>query len=201
LKAKLNILFFIAAFVYLLSILLNISLLQILTKPIPVLCLILMIKANDPLKKLMSIAFIFCLLGDIFLLDKDYFLFGLGSFLIGHIFFILAFIKKNSQLKFNLFMPYLIYGSVAFIFLFPYLKSMTYPVLAYVTVIMSMLWRANAQLGVSVGSKLAFYGALLFGISDSILAFNMFYMPFIYASYLIMITYWGAQYYLYKSIE
>ena len=39
------------------------------------------------------IALVFCLVGDVFLLDDDMFIYGLGSFLIGHLFFTIAIIS------------------------------------------------------------------------------------------------------------
>ncbi|MBT3542361.1 MAG: hypothetical protein HOK87_02700 [Flavobacteriaceae bacterium] len=41
-----------------------------------------------------GIGLFFCLIGDVFLLFPNFFVFGLGSFLIGHLLFIRAFVKE-----------------------------------------------------------------------------------------------------------
>jgi len=67
-------------------------------KPIPLLLLTLQIyrSSDDPLhrqtKYWMIFAFLLCSLGDYFIEFRSYFLQGLGSFLIGHIFFYIYFL-------------------------------------------------------------------------------------------------------------
>jgi uncharacterized membrane protein YhhN len=79
---------------------------------------------------------------------------------------------------------------------------MKIPVTIYALVISIMLlmsikaffeWKKPANL-------LVLIGALLFVISDSILAINKFYTILPFSSFLIMSTYLGAQYFIVKAI-
>lgn len=69
------------------------------------------------------------------------------------------------------------------------------PVMIYVTVISLMLWSA-----MMTGSVWAMIGSLLFVISDSILAWNMFIEDIPDAGVLIMTTYYAAQFMIARSI-
>ena len=72
--------------------------------------------------------------------------------------------------------------------------EMMLPVGIYVTVIAVMLWRAAATFVQGDGSgRWALVGAVVFAISDSLLAVNRFIDPFVGAAYLVMVTYWGGQ--------
>ena len=72
------------------------SLLYNIFKPfttVLVILLVLLAKGSDiRFKRALISALCFCLLGDILLLKNDYFVFGLGAFLIGHLLFAKAFI-------------------------------------------------------------------------------------------------------------
>jgi uncharacterized membrane protein YhhN len=79
---------------------------------------------------------------------------------------------------------------------------MKIPVSLYAFVISTMLlmsikayfeWKKPANL-------LVLIGAVLFVVSDSILAINKFYTPLPMSSFLIMSTYLGAQFFIVKSV-
>ncbi|WP_376773878.1 lysoplasmalogenase family protein [Paenibacillus phytorum] len=70
------------------------------------------------------------------------------------------------------------------------------PVLVYVVVISIMIWSA-----VISRSWIAIAGAIIFFMSDSLLAWNMFVTSVSWASYGVMISYYLAQFLLAKSIE
>ncbi len=82
---------------------------------------------------------------------------------------------------------------VVYWLLYPGLGNMAHPVLIYIIVILTMCWRAFAQTDFNKYAVYALAGALLFVVSDSLIAFNKFYVELEFARYLIMLTYWAAQ--------
>jgi uncharacterized membrane protein YhhN len=145
--------------------------------------------------KLIGIGLLFSGVGNIILeLDRSgYFTYGLGAFLIAHIFYISAFINepelKRTRSLISLFM--LAYCFVIGYFLIPNLGDMIVPVTAYLCVILAM------GISASIGSSnhyLVVVGACFFILSDSIIAINRFLEPISYSSFWIMITYYPAQF-------
>lgn len=126
---------------------------------------------------------IFCMLGDIFLIfvnSKKLFMAGLASFLIGHIFYGIAFftISIPGVLTLVVAIVVITVSSTIFVKLLPYLGKMTIPVIAYVVIITIMVIGAatlmgDKQLG-SIGRSLAFCGAILFYCSDMFVARQRF---------------------------
>ena len=140
---------------------------------------------------LIIIGLIFCMIGDYTL---QWFLFGLTSFLIGHIFYIFAFASTNERKlptwakvalsAYGVIMGAWIAGTV-----FTSGETvLAVAVVAYIFVIFMMGWTS-----IRTGSKLALIGALLFISSDSYLAINKFVMPLPYSHEVIMLTYYSAQ--------
>lgn len=78
------------------------------------------------------------------------------------------------------------------------LGEMLIPVIFYIIVILLMAITAFLrQVKVSkISFVLVFLGAILFVISDSILALNKFYMPLSFSSISIMFSYALAQYFI-----
>jgi uncharacterized membrane protein YhhN len=158
-------------------------------------------------KVLANLAFFFCFLGDFFLLnyaDNAYFILGLSSFLIAHIFFIVFFfrLKKFSD-KYRFFIfagSLLIFGYIGFL-LFLIWPGVTrqyiqIPVTVYAIVLGMMLLTAVYSINNKSIKRLAknyfIPGALLFVISDSMLALNKFAISFKYGDIIVMVTYAGA---------
>jgi alkenylglycerophosphocholine/alkenylglycerophosphoethanolamine hydrolase len=72
------------------------------------------------------------------------------------------------------------------------------PVTAYVVVICTMMWRSATLVGAGglLGRReqwSALVGALLFALSDALLAFKLFVQPVHGLSYAIMLLYWAGQ--------
>lgn len=155
-------------------------------------------------------ALFFSSLGDDLLLFNNLFLPGLGSFLVAHIMYIIFFLKIRYS---NLPVPFCKYPLVFLnaavvivfiLFLVPYLGSLTIPVMVYAL-----------ALSITVQSVLhAFHfrrqpagwycmaGAVLFLISDSLIAVGKFYHPLPGGDILVMLTYGFAQWGLvYGSTE
>lgn len=201
--------FFILALVAnLAGIQLNNELLQFVSKPliIPALTGYFFFQTKDivsSLKKWIVAALIFSWGGDVLLLfqpkNEIFFLLGLSSFLLAHIFYIIYFhqvrIKENVKGNPWLLVTVVIYYAILINLLVPYLGAMKIPVLVYGVVISFMFMLAMHMLFIKhkAAGKWMMTGALLFVISDSVLAINKFYQPFDVAGIVIMLTYGLAQ--------
>ena len=180
--------------------------LRMITKPIPVLAMIFMLRPVTHYKKFVFLGLGFSVTGD-FLLESspDMFVFGLAAFLIAHLFYIGAFVKRNHNLKLFPLILLAAFGIVVLYLLYPTLGKMTIPVIAYLVVILVMCWRALAQNNYDEFAIYAAAGSIFFVISDSIIAFNKFYVEIPLARWMIMVTYWAAQslifYSAYKARE
>lgn len=143
--------------------------------------------------------------GDIFLmLPADQFIQGLISFLVAHLCYIGAFTHgRRFRLVVWSLLPFFVYGILIFIVLSPGLEAMKLPVLVYIVVILVMGWLAWERWN-DTGQRLAllaFFGAVLFIISDSLLAINRFRQPFEMARALTLSTYFAAQWMIAFSIN
>jgi uncharacterized membrane protein YhhN len=149
------------------------------------------------------IALLFSFAGDVLLMfdekDSIFFLLGLSSFLLAHIFYILFFhqVRVKEKIKSNhwLLVAVVVYYAALISLLSAHLGDMKIPVLVYGIVISFMFMLAMHMLfikNISAG-KWMMFGALLFMISDSVLAINKFYQSFEGAGILIMLTYGLAQ--------
>jgi len=144
---------------------------------------------------IITLGLVFSLLGDVLLLKKSQFIYGLGAFLIAHIIFIYAF---SSTLGFqpNLFVlvPLLIIGLIYYLFLYPSLKSYVIPVALYIIAIIVMDWQAIALVAIQNTNEFNVIGlgSILFSFSDAVLGYNKFKKEFKLAEILILSTYWLA---------
>jgi uncharacterized membrane protein YhhN len=158
-------------------------------------------------KKRLFLALLFSWIGDIILMFADkgelYFIFGLISFLVAHILFIVLFLKQKPEGKYTEnwqfwlgFIAVLVYLGSMLSLLFPKLGDLKIPVSVYAFTISLML--VAAIKGYFSWQKpinsIILIGAIFFVTSDSILAINKFYSPLPSATFLIMFTYVVAQY-------
>jgi uncharacterized membrane protein YhhN len=201
--------------IYLSILFLNIQGFDLYMKPLilPILMVIVTFSENFSTKKILLTALLFSWIGDIILLFSDkgelYFIFGLVSFLVSHLVYIVLFNKQqttrenDNKVQFWLGV-FLILGYFTFMIftLFPKLGPLKIPVLVYAIVITTMLFFAfKGSLNWSIpANKYIFIGAIVFVSSDSVLAFNKFYAPIEHASFYIMATYCLAQYLIVKGI-
>ena len=140
-------------------------------------------------------ALIFSLAGDIFLVinGEEYFLHGLLSFLLAHVFYIIAFLVFDSSIgiiSVQVILTLIVFclASVGFyLFMFKKLEKKQIPVLIYIIIITIM-----ASLSIRV-SWLVFAAAFSFLLSDMELAVNKFYKPIPYKSIVNGIFYFPAQ--------
>ncbi len=169
---------------------------------------------NKTLQKSMIAALIFSFLGDTLLLfvaqNEVFFLLGLGAFLIAQLSY--TYVFNNDRAKNKLTLPYtsliFIISSLYILFLFlniyENLKEFTIPVAIYTIAVSLMGITAALRLN-SVNNKsyrLTFIGAVLFVLSDTIIAIDKFsyngLLP--YASVMIMSLYIAGQYLIVKGM-
>lgn len=146
------------------------------------------------LGKILFIGLLFSALGDLFLAlsGKKYFIAGLSSFGAAHFMYILAFFKNPvlEKPKIYLGLLFIVYGIVIWSLLSPNLGNMLLPVTIYILLI--TLMGLSSVLGKN-NHPVIILGALLFVISDSVIAVNMFLNKVPNSSFWIMLTYYPAQ--------
>lgn len=161
--------------------------------------------ASTLLTKSILSALIFSWIGDILLMWSHLFVYGLGSFLMAHICYIIGFrLAQKSETKIQqvdfvktFFYNLPIYFVAAFTFYLvnPNLGSLKIPVIAYIIVIVSMVTTARDRFKKCNPASFwqVFIGALLFFVSDGIIALSRFYKAFPESGVIIMGTYATAQ--------
>jgi uncharacterized membrane protein YhhN len=70
---------------------------------------------------------------------------------------------------------------------------MAVPVVVYMLAIGGMMWRAAARWGDHPGAAAAVIGAVLFGLSDTLIAIDRFRAPLRGAPFAIILLYWAGQ--------
>lgn len=138
-------------------------------------------------------ALFFCLVGDVLLLFEAYFVYGLATFLVGHVLFALAFIRhKGFYLHWGSFVALFGIATALFFWLKPDLGAFMVPVALYVLVISFMAWQG---IGTFLRDRAKPYrwialAVLLFMFSDTLIAIAKFKSPFYLSSLVILGTYW-----------
>lgn len=137
---------------------------------------------------------LFSIIGDAVI---HWFVIGLTAFFFAHVCYTIGFFSvktpKLSKMQIILVLPLVLYALIFSFLLLPTLKesgnaSLMIPVVAYIMMISLMFIAAICS-----GNKFASFGAFLFIISDSLLAWNKFVSPVVFADALIMFSYYGAQ--------
>jgi uncharacterized membrane protein YhhN len=159
---------------------------------------------SNRLHKFMFAGLFFSWVGDI-LLEMPagcevMFVAGLGGFLLSLLMYAFVFFTtpgKNEVFhrRFYLLIPVLLYGLAMGLYLYDHLADMRLPVMVYETVMISMLAGAVSRIGKVNGISyiMVLTGAILFIISDSVLAVNKFVNPVTLSTLIIMGTYIAAQ--------
>lgn len=203
------------SFIYLILIFFDFKNLNYFLKPLLMLILMLAVFFSQefPSKKILLFALFFSWGGDVILLFSDlsniYFIVGLVSFLLSHIFYIFLFgkQKKSDKLinvrKFAFGVSILTgYFAVFICFLFAHLNNLKIPVLIYIITISTMFifalkgfltWNREGKTKILIG-------AIFFIISDSILSLNEFYTNIMHGTFYVMTTYIVAQFLIVKGI-
>jgi uncharacterized membrane protein YhhN len=166
------------------------------TKPLLMPLLIFIAFQLNIKERNLYIALFFSLLGDVFLMfgSELYFMLGLGSFLMAHLFYILLF--KN-QFNFSLLkaLPFAAATFGYFLFIKGGIgQNLLIPVSVYCIVITLMgIFAAGRKTNI-LSYNLVLLGSILFIVSDSLIAFNKFYSPLPASSFWVMSTYGIAQF-------
>lgn len=142
-----------------------------------------------------GIGFVCCLAGDVFLLDAiDRFVFGLASFLVGHLAFVVMFVLLGLDTWSLGGVALIIVSVVAGVLGNLIVRGATakepklrMPVLAYLAVISAM-----TVVGWATGRVAAVIGSTLFITSDSILGWRAFVRERPWMPLAVMVTYHGA---------
>ncbi len=159
-------------------------------------------------KNLLAYSLIFSAAVDMFLatsfFGENAFFYGLGSFLVAHLFYIRIFYLRWQKKKVSVYKKLLIVavwgGSFGMLGLFfPILeKTLFFIVTAYVFVITMMV--SLSILSEKIPS-FAWVGAFLFFFSDAIIGINKFYFPVPYEHFLVMLLYYSAQLNLFAGLS
>lgn len=177
---------------------------KILFKLIPMLLILFFAITLKPIQSpkyrmLILTGLFFCMIGDGTLI---WFVIGLSSFLIGHLFYTAGFISSwnYSHKRMLSIIPISIYAFLMSSNIMAALidkgdRGLIIPVIAYTIAISTMVFTA-----IMTGNKWAIIGSILFIISDSILSWDLFVQSVRYSSELIMITYYSAQFLIARSI-
>jgi uncharacterized membrane protein YhhN len=144
-------------------------------------------------------ALLWSLGGDVWLLFPGGFLPGLVHFLIAHVLYIAAFVPGGGWggSSWLVLVPFAGCGLAMLAYLWPHLRRDGPAVAVYVGVIVAMAWRAATR-ALAPGTpepsgELALAGAVLFMVSDGLLATDRFARPFPGSQAAVMATYYVAQ--------
>ena len=191
------VLFFIFAIAYIATIPVQPYAGSFIVKAVPVLSLSALVLARvTGLKgKLLFAALLLSAAGDIMLAlgAGQYFIIGLSLFLAAHFVYAVTFSREFKLRASRIPIAFLlaVYAVAIAVILTPYLGAMAIPVYVYIVVITAMgilaVFRASP-------SMLVVYGALFFIASDSMIAVNRYMTAIPAADYLIMGTYYLAQF-------
>ena len=160
-------------------------LLSFVIKPLPVLLAALWVLRARPLpssryRRLMLVGLLFGALGDVLLILPHLFFFGLVAFLIGHVWYAVAFALEGARPRPASLAGPLLFAGAVIAGLWPGLGTLQIPVLCYVGAIGVMAglaidqWRRAG----SPGAARAAAGACFFLASDAALAWAKFRGPF-----------------------
>ena len=166
--------------------------------PILVLCIAVIKTPIFRGKALMLLALLFSASGDI-LLEQGQFIFGIAAFLIAQLHYGIYFAKNWSSVKTRWYISATLvsFMIVMVVLLKSHLGQFILPVFAYLAVIGLMGLLATQS---KMPLRWSVLGALMFILSDSFIAINRFLHPLPYESYLIMTSYYLAQWMIIQGV-
>ena len=187
-----------AALLYFVGLATGLPALRLATKPFPVLALAawVTLRCPRPLGRLTAAGLAFSAAGDV-LLERGAFLPGLIGFLAAHLAYVAAFVSSDRRPALARALPFLAWGLLVFLLLRPGLGPTALPVGVYVAVISAMMWRAAARVGgpgtPALAALVGLAGAVAFGASDTLIAFDRFRAPIPGVRWPVMGLYWLGQ--------
>lgn len=168
--------------------------LGLVAKTLPAVILAGMVaRVPTPLARTVAAGLALSAVGDALLELPDAFLPGLVAFLLAHVAYTVAFVRDAPRPAWGLAVPAYAWGALAYAYLGPGLGDMRVPVVIYMLVINTMMWRAGARYG-RPGALVGAAGAVVFATSDTLIALNKFGgVDFVGHGLAVMLTYWTAQ--------
>ncbi|HEU0092074.1 MAG TPA: lysoplasmalogenase [Vicinamibacteria bacterium] len=185
----------VAAILYLATLAVEAPALRLLSKPVPALALAALVLSGrrDGYAAALAGGLVLSALGDALLEVPGHFVAGLATFLCAHLAYTAAFVREETRLRIGRALPFALWLLGAFVWIRPGLGEMTFPVVVYMLAIGTMMWRAAARWGDHPGATAALAGAVLFGLSDTLIAIDRFRVPLPGAPYAIILLYWAGQ--------
>jgi alkenylglycerophosphocholine/alkenylglycerophosphoethanolamine hydrolase len=188
-----------AACLYLVGLALDLFWLKLLTKPWLVVALAVAVWRLAGLGAGRRIAWglLAGAVGDVCLALPHGFLPGMIAFAIGHGLYVAAFLQWNRSPATILLVPVSLYAGTGLWLMLPGAGALALPLLIYILVIAAMIWRAAACSLEPRDALLLRWGplagALLFGLSDTLIGIHRFAQPLPGAAFAIILTYWAGQ--------
>ena len=170
--------------------------LSFLVKSLPIflLALLILLNVRNSKGKLIAVGLVFSGIGDVVLsLDpRKLFVAGIGTFTLAHLFYISVFLrsKRINSFSLSVIVALMLFAAAMGSYLYPHLGSMAIPVFFYLGIILIMA--ASAALG-EHNHRILVFGAVMFIISDSLIAINRFVSPIPYNDHWVMSSYYLAQ--------
>lgn len=189
-----------AALAYLVGLAFGLDGLCLVTKPLPVLGLLVAVlrRGQGTYARALAVGLGLSALGDVLLELPQGFLPGLAAFLTAHLAYVGAFLSVTRRLHAWRALPFVAHAALLLGALWPALGALRLPVLAYASAIASMQWRAAACIGSTPRGRraewLALAGAVTFALSDSLLGLDRFRAPLGPARVAVILLYWLGQY-------
>jgi uncharacterized membrane protein YhhN len=171
--------------------------LWLVAKPLPVLCLMLWVlrAPRAAYRNRLATGLALSVAGDV-LIERS-FVAGLAAFFLAHVAYAGAFLADTTRASPWRAVPMAVYAAALTAWLWPDLGELKPEFVAYAVAIGTMAWRAPARVGQrgapTPGEWLALVGAVLFALSDSLIAVDRFHSPIPAASVPIMLLYWAGQ--------
>ncbi len=169
--------------------------LVLITKPLLMPMLMWIAWQEGVTAKAYFLALFFSFLGDVFLMFDGWFIPGLVAFLLAHVSYISLFAKEY-RFSFTAILTFALITSGFLVFLYPGIPAgLRIPVVIYCTVITLMgIYAASRNTPSKTSYRYILAGAVLFIISDSLIAVNKFHTDIPGDAIYIMSTYGAAQY-------
>ena len=208
-KPDWRILYAISAVAVLTGLLLHLPSLYVAAKPLLMITLLLYFvfasKDYPRWRYYVMAALVFSWAGDVFLISPKWFIAGLVSFLVAHVFYIIAYHATGAavgELRMPDILKFAVYGVVLMWVIYPGLGDLLMPVLSYALVLLGMgVWAHKRRGATSATSfKLVATGAILFALSDGLIAVNKFAFELPAERILIMSIYMTAQYLIVQGL-
>ena len=199
----------ISAIAVLTGLVLDLKTLYIVAKPLLMITLLLYFHASTrgypAWRNLVMLALGFSWAGDVFLISDDWFVAGLAAFLLAHVFYILAYQKTGAAsgaLRLSDILMFVIYGSGLIWLIYPGLGGLKTAVFLYALVLLGMgVWAHKRRGGTNAASfRLVAAGAILFVLSDGLIAVNKFAFAIPAERILVMSVYMTAQYLIVQGL-